>query len=83
MLVLLAKRYFSTLQEEMISKLQWCCGGAGVGIASCVLQTQVQYKEGGSSLSIKLFYLWSPIAFTEHSYLYVFTLKQVNTPFVC
>lgn len=87
MLVLLAKRYFSTLQQEMISKLQWCSGGAGVGITSYVLQTQVQYKGRRLCHYLSHFHLWSqswsPMAFTEHPHLFVFTLKQVNTPFVC
>lgn len=59
MLVLLAKRYFSTLQQEMISKLQWCCGGVGVGIASHVLQTQVQYEGRRLCHYLSHFYLWS------------------------
>lgn len=44
MLVLLAKGYFSTLQQEMILKLQWCSCGAGVAITYYVLQMQIQYK---------------------------------------
>lgn len=42
--LVLAKRYFSTLQQGITSKLHWWSDGVGFGITSYGLQTKVQYK---------------------------------------
>lgn len=43
-LVLLANRYFITLQQERISNLHLCSNGESAGVTSHILQTQVEYK---------------------------------------
>lgn len=57
-LVLLANRYFITLQQERISNLHLCSNGESAGLTSHILQTQVEYKWRSLCQYQSNIYLW-------------------------